>query len=145
MNYGSVNDADTYFLTQRVYSPAWEQATPEQKQAALNHATRIIDTLNYEGTKNSTLEFPRGADTEVPTEVIYACYEIAYNLVDGRDPDFEIENLGQDAASIGGGGRVTKNAKMTPLHIVHGVPSETAWRLLSPFLRSGQEITISRS
>ena len=40
------------------------------------------------------LEFPRGADTEVPEAIRRACYEIAHTLLDGKDPELELENLG---------------------------------------------------
>jgi hypothetical protein len=40
------------------------------------------------------LEFPRGEDTEVSEAIRIACYEIAHSLLDGKDPEIELENLG---------------------------------------------------
>ena len=40
------------------------------------------------------LEFPRGSDTEVPEDIRRACYEIAHSLLDDKDPELELENLG---------------------------------------------------
>ncbi len=90
------------------------------------------------------LEFPRGADTEVPEAIRRACYEIAHTLLDGKDPELELENLGiisQGYASV----RTTFSRTHVPVeHIVNGVPSAMAWRLLVPFLRDDDAIRVSR-
>ena len=90
------------------------------------------------------LEFPRGADTEVPEAIRRACYEIAHTLLDGKDPELELENLGivsQGYSSV----RTTFSRTHVPVeHIVNGVPSATAWRLLVPFLRDDDAIRVSR-
>ena len=39
------------------------------------------------------LEFPRGADTVVPEAIRRAEYELAFSLLDGVDPQMELENL----------------------------------------------------
>ena len=60
------------------------------------------------------LEFPRGNDTEVPEAIRRACYEIAYSLLDGKDPELELENLGitsQGYSSV----RTTYNRSQVPL------------------------------
>ena len=90
------------------------------------------------------LEFPRGGDTEVPLAIRRACYEIAHSLLDGKDPELELENLGivsQGYASV----RTTFSRTHVPVeHIVNGVPSSLAWRLLLPFLRDDDAIRVSR-
>jgi hypothetical protein len=90
------------------------------------------------------LEFPRGADTEVPEAIRRACYEIAHCLLDGKDPEIELENLGivsQGYSSV----RTTFSRTHVPVeHIVNGVPSALAWRLVIPFLRDDDAIRISR-
>jgi hypothetical protein len=90
------------------------------------------------------LEFPRGSDTEVPEAIRRACYEIAFSLLDGKDPELELENLSvssQGYSSV----RTTYNRNQVPLeHIINGVPSAEAWRLLRPFLRDGDHIKLSR-
>ena len=90
------------------------------------------------------LEFPRGADTGVPEAIRRACYEIAHTLLDGKDPELELENLGiisQGYASV----RTTYSRTHVPVeHIVNGVPSSLAWRLLVPFLRDDDAIRVSR-
>lgn len=90
------------------------------------------------------LEFPRGADTTVPEAVRIAEYEIAHTLLDGKDPEKELENLGiisQGYASV----RTTFSRTHVPVeHIVNGVPSALAWRLLVPFMRDEDVILLSR-
>jgi len=102
----------------------------------------IEEIMIAEGSQE--LEFPRGADTEVPEAIRRACYEIAHTLLDGKDPELELENLGivsQGYASV----RTTFSRTHVPVeHIVNGVPSATAWRLLVPFLRDDDAIRVSR-
>ncbi len=90
------------------------------------------------------MEFPRGEDTVVPEAIRRACYEIAYSLLDGKDPELELENLGiesQGYSSV----RTTFSRTHVPVeHIVNGVPSATAWRLLAPFLRDADAMRVSR-
>jgi hypothetical protein len=90
------------------------------------------------------LEFPRGTDTDVPEAIRRACYEIAFSLLDGKDPELELENLSvssQGFSSV----RTTYNRNQAPLeHIINGVPSAEAWRLLRPFLRDGNHIKLAR-
>jgi hypothetical protein len=90
------------------------------------------------------LEFPRGSDTEVPLAIRRACFEIAHSLLDGKDPELELENLGivsQGYSSV----RTTFSRTHVPVeHVVNGVPSSLAWRLLLPFLRDDEAIRVSR-
>ena len=166
MNYGTVNDALDYF-SNRLFSSVWTESEVADRPKALSAATRIIDCLNFKGYKaavytlletnslataaqireaeaSQELEFPRDMDTEVPGEVERACYEIAYALLDGRDPELELETLAvtsQKYAAVA----TTYNRDMQPVdHIAHGVPSVSAWRLLCPFLRDTDGIKMSR-
>lgn len=89
-------------------------------------------------------EFPRGADTAVPEDIKVACYEIAYSLLDGVDPDLELENLSINNHGIGNV-RASFNRTMEPIeHYINGIPSATAWRYLKPFLRDGDHIKFYR-
>jgi hypothetical protein len=142
-HYGTPEEAATYFAN-RLYEEAWTAATDADRERALIAATRIIDTLNFKGTANGDLEFPRGDDTEVPDAIRIACYEIAHSLLDGKDPELELENLGissQGLSSV----RTTFNRSQVPIeHIVNGVPNATAWRLLRPFLRDEDAVKLLR-
>ena len=161
--YGSIQEAADYFAM-RLHEHAWSQARPIDRPRALRAATLVIDTLNFKGQKHSvyvlesgvsdeavraaeasqTLEFPRGSDTEVPEAIRIACYEIAHSLLDGKDPELELENLGivsQGYASV----RTTYSRAHVPIeHIVNGVPNVLAWRHLRPFLRDDDAIRLSR-
>ncbi len=53
------------------------------------------------------LEFPRGSDTAVPDDIRRACYEIAYNLLDGKDPEMELENTKSLPTDTGSSGLTT--------------------------------------
>lgn len=90
------------------------------------------------------LEFPRGSDTTVPTVIEHACYEMAYSLLDGKDPELELENLSvatQRYASV----RTTYNRAQVPIeHLINMVPNSLAWRWLKPFIRDEDAIKITR-
>lgn len=164
--YGSVSEATDYFAM-RLHSTAWLNAMVADRPKALWAATMILDALNFKGYKHpvytlleadadatdeeireaeatQALEFPRGADTVVPVDIRKASYEIAYQLLDGKDPELELENLGitsQGYASI----RTTYSRNQVPIeHIINGVPSPQAWRWIKPFLRDDEAIKLSR-
>ena len=167
--YGSLEEADEYFGS-RLHEIAWTEATLANRQKALIAARSIIDALNYKGVKHSVytlcgpapetsgasqddiqtaeasqpLEFPRGDDTAVPEAIRVAEYEIAHSLLDGKDPELELENL---AVSAMGYGAVKTNYERSQLpieHIINLVPSSVAWRLLKPFLRDSDALKLSR-
>ena len=145
--YGTLSEADTYFLTERFdLSQLWAKETDQNKQAALAMATRAIDQLNFIGDKNDEtqeLEFPRGADTVVPTQIEHACYERAYCYLDGIDPEREAELEASLSVAVGPV-RERKSSDFIPEHRKHGIPSATAWRLLFPFLRNNRDIVLVR-
>lgn len=164
--YGTLQEAIDYF-DGRLHETAWSSSTASDRPKALRAATRIIDTLNFKGYKHTVyelleddpdateeeireqeaaqeLEFPRGADTEVPEAIRVACYEIAYSLLDGKDPELELENLGITSQGISSV-RTSYARNNAPIeHIINGIPNATAWRLLRPFLRDDEAIKLSR-
>lgn len=164
--YGTLAEANDYF-GHRLHETAWTGANVSDRPKALWAATQIIDTLNYKGAKapvyalllssptasaaeiqsaegSQVLEFPRGTDTEVPEAIRRACYEIAHSLLDGKDPELELENLGvisQGYSSV----RTTYSRSQVPIeHLINGVPNAMAWRLIRPFLRDGDALKILR-
>ncbi len=165
--YGTLEGANTYFTT-RLHSEFWYTQATGDKTNALYKATSIVDALNYRGRKSTvytvleadsaatkaavraaeaaqTLEFPRDADTTVPTPINSACYEIAYALLDGVDPDLELENLAVTNQNYAGV-RTTFDRSLQPIeHIVNGVPNATAWRMLRPFLRDSYGVLLSKN
>ena len=168
--YGALADANEYF-SYKLHEEAWYDAPAVDRPKALIKATQIIDTLNFKGYKATVydilydedgneldvteeeireaedeqeLEFPRGEDIEVPDAILIACWEIAYALLDGVDPDLDVENLGvvsQGYASV----RTTYARSQAQIeHLMHGIPSATAWRYLKPFLRDAENVKLSR-
>ena len=90
------------------------------------------------------MEFPRGADTEVPEAIRVASYEIAYALLDGKDPELELENLAVNAMGYGAVKTSYERSQLPIEHIINLVPSSVAWRLLKPFLRDSDALKLLR-
>lgn len=87
---------------------------------------------------------PETPDAAVPQDIRIACYEIAHSLLSGKDPERELENLGVSSHGFEGV-RTAYDRSMLPVdHIVNGVPSATAWRLIQPYLRDDNAIHMSR-
>jgi len=146
MIYGTLQDANTYFSS-RMYTTAWDRATIQTQRKALAQATRIIDRLNFIGIKTVStqeLQFPRGGDTTVPSDICSATYEIALALLDGRDPERERTNLSVQSQGFSGV-RTTYNHATASDHILAGVPSYTAWTFLKPYLEDGESIELRRA
>jgi hypothetical protein len=93
---------------------------------------------------SQALEFPRGPDTTVPEPIRIAQYELALSLLDGVDPQMELENLAvtaQGHAEV----RTHFERNMVPIeHLINLVPNPLAWSLLKPFLRDDQAVKLSR-
>jgi len=90
------------------------------------------------------LEFPRGSDTVVPETIRRACYEIAYSLMDGKDPEMELENLQVTAHGYGEVRTHYERGQVPIEHLINMVPNPIAWNLLRPFLRDGDAVKLSR-
>jgi len=145
MAYADASGGDTYFAA-RIGSDAWDNSETVDKDKALAHATRIIDTLSFLGSKAESSQenqFPRYGQSDVPTSIIYACCEIALALLDGINPELELENLSQISSGYANV-KSTFNRDQLPEHILAGVPSSTAWRLLKPWLVDNRSIVMIR-
>lgn len=143
--YGTLQEAHNY-LSRKLNNTSWLEAIPEKRQAAITEATRIIDTLNFRGKKHIStqlLQFPRGTDSVIPYDIKFACFEIALRLLDGFDPELEVENLGSTNQGIAGL-RDTYDRSFVLDHIRAGVPSPRAWSLLLPYLVDPKTIIVSR-
>jgi hypothetical protein len=144
-NYITYVEGDTYFAA-RLHADAWTDAIDGDKTKALTMATKIIDGLNYLGEKTADSQvnqFPRGEDAAVPQDIKDACAEIALKLLDDVDPDME-SKLNSVQSNAFSSVKTTYNREFVPEYLVVGVPSFTAWKLLLPYLRDTQTITITR-
>lgn len=146
MSYATLAQGNTY-CSLKLHTEAWSTATDGDKTIALYQATQIIDSLNYSGNQydpiaQGTTQFPR-ADNVIPVAIVNACIEIALSLLDGVDPDLELLNQQRTQTSYA-------NVKSThdrsqPLeHILAGVPSQAAWRMLRPYLRDSRDVNLVR-
>lgn len=143
--YGTAALADTYF-GERLNSEVWETAIPGDRIKALIMATRAMDMLNYVGIKtdsDQSNQFPRGEDTDVPADILMACYECALAFLDGVDMNMEMEQLSV-ASDAYSGVRTTYNAHVFEERVKAGIPSSNAWALLVPYLVDPREVTLSR-
>ena len=145
--YITEEDADAYF-DERLRTSPWDDTTESSgdRLRALKEATRLIDRLNFKGDKTSSTqerEFPREEETTVPTDIQYACAEIALKLLDDFDPDMEVENLGivsQGISTV----KSTYDRSYVMDHLRAGIPSATAWSYLVPYLADSNAINVNR-
>lgn len=149
--YETYTAADTYFLD-RLYVAEWTASTNSDKTKALTEASARIDRLKFAGTKvdsAQTEEFPRYygdeavGDEAVPTDIKIACYEVAFALLDGVDPELELENLAVSARGVSSA-RTTYARGEVPAHFAAGIPSAYAWNYLKPYLKASGTIKIHR-
>ena len=90
------------------------------------------------------LEFPRGSDIAVPSAIERACYEIAYSLLDGKDPELALEAIAVSSQAYSSV-RTSYNRDQKPLaHVMNLIPSAIAWAILVPFLRDDNYVEFSR-
>ncbi len=94
-SYGSLEEANTYFLERRLNGEAWAAATTQKRTVALIHATKLLDqAFTWYGslrTLEQSLSWPRAGvwdvngryynyDT-VPDLVKEAQFELAFSLL----------------------------------------------------------------
>jgi len=157
----------TEYFAQRLHEVTWTAATNADREKSLIAARGVIDGLSFKGYKATVytlllanpsatqaeiqvaeaaqaLEFPRGTDTVVPEAIRIAEYEIAYALLDGKDPELELENLAVSAMGYGAVKTSYERSQLPIEHVINMCPSSTAWRLLRPFLRDSDALKLSR-
>ena len=145
-SYISIEDADLYF-NERLTNDVWFETIELDKTRSLLTAVRYIDRLNFNGSKSNpdqSYEFPRNGGTDVPLDIQYACCEIAYNLLDGRDPEFESEHVHVGTSNLSTV-KVSKDTDNVPVYILHNIPSSLAWSYLRPYLVDTNTLQIIRT
>ena len=167
-SYLAVQDAENYFEF-RLHASAWEEAEYDDKCKALVSAARLIDRLNFAGLRTSdyvrllpinwlipqprtldpsslpgqNLEFPRNGLTTIPQDIQDAACEIALALLDGVDPELEMQGLGTVSQRFAAAG-TTFDSAQARMAFRHGIPSYRAWNLLFPYLADPTEVTFKR-
>ena len=123
---------------------SWDSKTSTQKDKALETATRAMDRLLFTGAKTVStqeLEFPRDEELTVPDAIQKACAYEALELLGGKSPEKEWENL--DLKSRGYANvRSNYNINYRADNINSGIMSVLAWRYLLPYLGDPNEIDI---
>lgn len=114
-SYLDAASADT-LAASRPTNTAWAAASSVEKLAALEEATRRIDSMILRGTKydsDQALEFPRiidgvtvgnaDQDAEVPTQVLWACLEEAMAIIGAGSGSLkDLQEQGVSSMSVGG-------------------------------------------
>ena len=156
--YGSVTDANIYFAN-RLKSDVWEEATEKDRSLALLEATQRIENLRFDGQKavsTQTLSFPRKyvtqdnvvsptyiTQTSIPANIIKACYEEAISVLSDDDQQLAFNNLNRKRSQVG-----SVEAEYFDMgqqaHILAGILSIRAWRLLLPYIKDSREVTLLR-
>ena len=167
--YLTADDAEAYFLG-KFSSESWDDASEEQKTKALIEATNRIDRLNFtglrtadynvntaavrndscfsisyppDGSPGQVLEFPRNGNDTVPQDILAACCEIAYALLDGIDPEIEMQNANTTSQRFSALAE-TYDADIVLFAFKHGIPSLTAWNYLVPYLADPFSLSLKR-
>ena len=140
--YISVEDTNTYFATRYPIPGEWISASNDLRTRVLITASRFLDCLRYKGIKgDGEHEFPRLGQSEIPSEMRFACAEIAEMLLEGTDPEKEFETLSISSENIASAG-------VTYDHVAEnqaaGIPSAVAWRFIYPWLDTNRIVKISR-
>lgn len=151
-SYDTVENANTYF-SNRLYALTWSNSSDSEKTIALAEASQRIDLLRFKGNKvesTQDLAFPRyygddpdGTET-IPDDIKIACFEVAMALLDGVDPEVEIDNLNlrsQAFSSV----KTSYLGILSPEHFAAGIPSAFAWMYLRPYLVAGDSVKLRRT
>lgn len=131
----TLDEADLYVAT--VMDPApWDLSTDDLRTRALTSAQRIIEALN---TNNITDEYG-----EYVQEIKDAQVEIALKLLDGVDPEIEAYNSSVKSFGFDQLKQTNKSGE-TPLHIIAGVPSITAFNILRRYMPDITTVRLNRT
>jgi|SRR5690606_2438471 len=144
--YLTVEEAQDYYDS-KLGTAAWDDATDEEKLKALKNATMLINRLNFNGTKSVTTQanaFPRDGEVVVPQNILDATCELALVLLDGYDPNEEMNNIAATARGFSSA-RTNYTRDFAHNHIMAGIPSAEAWQLLLPYLQDPLTIRLTRS
>ncbi len=143
--YADISFANQYF-SERLHTKPWDKAPIGDRNAALSMATRYIDALDFADRKtvaDQENEFPRAGSLDVPDDIKRACCEIALALLDGIDPEQELQSARVTSdrySSVG----ATYDPNSVPEHVMAMIPSARAWTFIKPFLREPGAIRTSR-
>lgn len=126
-----------------VYELLADEQCGQNIGSALDNECITGDELQ-EANLAQELEFPRGANTEVPQDIKDASMEIAEALLAGIDPELELEKLSAFTQKMEGAS-VSSDRRYIPVeHLINLIPSAVAWSWIKPFLVDDDAIKITR-
>lgn len=145
--YATLSEAEEYLsLGLPDENEPWDDATEERKYQALESATRLMLRLPWDGlpaTVTQRLYHPIAGESSVPSDLKEACALIAVALLSGRSSEGEYmtavythEKFGQMY--------VTRDTHDKPPHLLAGIPSFEAWRLIRPYLSINETVNLTR-
>lgn len=119
----------------------WDSST-EQYEKILDDPPTRDEIISADSDQD--LEFPRGQDTEVPQEIEWACYEIAFALIEGFDPEDAADRLNIVRQSYSSVRTTYADSNEALEYLAYGIPTMRAWCWLKPYLANVNSINISR-
>jgi len=141
-NYNTIEEIKT-ILDETIYAGDWDLFVA--KEAASTMATKAINQLKFSGTKTESTqenEFPRDDDALVPDAVRRAHALEASAISRGADPEMDYQ--AREVKSTAFSGMRTTFSRGKEDHVIAGITSITAWRLLLPYLNHDSSLTLSR-
>lgn len=129
-SYCTVEQGNT-LAEDRFPSHSWDNASERDKSKALGRATTLIRNLHFNDAFDATSD-----------AVVAACFELAYELLDGADPQKELDSAYQSVSAFD----AIKVGKKDIIHprILHGIVSQQAWIYLRPYLIDPNTVKLSR-
>lgn len=139
---GALHEAEVYFGT-KFFNEPWMDATQERKLAALRESTLIMMRLScpplYLEDGITLANWPA-----IPRDLRYGCYENAYGLLNGINPDDNYKRL-STLSRAGAGTKTEYRPDVFPEYIRAGVTTASAWSLIRPYILDDRSFRISRN
>ena len=133
LNYKGVKHA--------VWLIMYDQTSPYAKK--LTDVPTRDEVIAADATQE--LEFPRGQDTDTPTNIEWSCYEIALALLEGFDPEDAIDRLNVIRQAYAAVRTTYDNSSTAMEYLVYGIPTARVWNWLKNYLTDDRIINISRA
>lgn len=133
--YVTLDEADIY-LESVMNTEPWDLSTDLIRTKSIKASQKIIEALNTVGTLDEFGE---------PVALVKdATIEIALKLLDGVDPETELYNYTIKEMEFDRLKQTNKSGE-TPLHVIAGVPSVTAFNILRRFMPDLTTVRLNRT
>jgi hypothetical protein len=139
-----IDDLNYKGVKHAVWLIMYDQSTDERPEPKL-----LVDNPDRDeviaADATQDMEFPRGKDTSVPTEIEWACYEIALALLEGFDSEDAAEKLNVIRQAYSAVRTTYAAGSAASEYLVYGIPTARVWRWLKPYLTDSRLVRISRA